>query len=202
MNKYCFNPIFNCVEREIKINFNLCNQQDIISWGFHSKNDCDNKYGIYYWGYDINKNLYGVENLYISNYLDINNCYPCSCDNVLQLPSINLCSQITLVLLTQSHKPTQTVNGITYPGNQIGVTTASKIPGITNCYNELSERAVYKIFKAVICPPLYCEQTVQFNLEATINAWDLFDTTMNWSDNQNIFTDLPRVEKFILKYLD
>jgi hypothetical protein len=200
-NNLCFNSLFNCVEREIKVNFNLCNQQDIISWGYNIKNDCQNKYGIYYWGYDINKNLYGVENLFVPKYY-INNCLSCSCDNILQLPSINLCSKLTIVLLTQDHIPTQDINGITYPGIQIGVTNASKILGNTNCYNELSKRAVYKIFKAVICQPLLCEQVVEFHLETIINSWDIFDTTMNWSDNENIFTDLPRVEKLILKYLD
>jgi len=202
MNKnICFNPIFNCVEKEIKVNFNLCNQQDIISWGYNIKNECQNKYGIYYWGYDINKNLYGVENLYVSND-NINNCIPCFCDNILQLPSINLCSKLTLVLLTQTHIQNQDINGVTYPGIQIGVTNASKIPGITNCHNELSDRAKYKIFKSVICPPLLCEQSIEFNLETIINSWDIFDTTMNWSNNQNIHTDLPRVEKLILKYLN
>jgi len=202
MTTFSFRPIFNCVDRQVKVNFNLCNQQDIISWGYNIKNEFENKYGIYYWGNDIDKNLYGVENLYVPNYLGITNCVSCSCDNIIQLPSINLCSKLTIVLLTQTHIQNQDISGITYPGKQIGVTMSSKIVGNTNCNNELSKRAVYKIFKGNLSPPLLCEQNIEFNLETIINCWDIFDTTMNWKNNQNIFTDLPRVENLILKYLE
>lgn len=199
------NRIINNTKKDITINFNLCTNQDILSWGYHLENNCDNRYGYYYWGHDISKNKFGVENLIVTQYINPNFCRPCLCDSVLFLPDINLCSKLSIVLITQKYKPLQNIGDTLYPSNQLGSTFHSKVPGNT-CNIELSKKSKYQIWKAILCGSIQCNQKIEFHLIAEIDIWDLYDLTLAWvndgSDRRHIFTDVSRVENIINKYLN
>lgn len=203
-NKNNYRIITNNIKKDITISFNLCANQDVLSWGYHVENNCDNRYGYYYWGYDNNKNLYGVENLLVTQYINSYYCKPCSCDSVLFLSDINLCSKLSIVLITQKHRPNINEGGTIYPSNQLGSTFISKVPG-TNCLIENSKKSNYQIWKAILCGSIHCTQKVEFQLIAELEIWDLFDLTLAWvvsgSSNKHIFTDVARVENIINKYL-
>jgi hypothetical protein len=168
------------------------------------ESNCDNRYGYYYWGFDTEKNLYGVENLLVTQYLNPYYCQPCTCDSVLFLQDINLCSRLSIVLITQKHRPNQNDVGITYPSYQLGTTYNSKVPGDT-CIIENTKKSKYQIWKAILCGSIQCTQKIEFHLIGELEIWDLFDLTLAWvnsgSSNKHIFTDIARVENIINKYL-
>lgn len=202
----CIYHNINLTRKNITVSFNLCANQDILSWGYKVNNGCDNKYGFYYWNADKSnpgQTIYGVENLYVPKYISTTKkCNSCSCDNVLFFPDINVCSTLSIVLLTQKHRENQEIQDKFFPNIQINPEIASKIPGITNCYIESSNRSKYQIWKAILCNPMYCNQKIEFKLIGNVETWDLFDTTMAWYNNENIFTDISRVENILLTYLD
>jgi len=152
----CPRPVFNNARKNITVSYNLCANQDVLGWAYRAENNCTNSYGFYH----LNATNTGVENLAVTEFLDPSTCMPCSCDSVLFFPELNLCSKVSIVLYTQKHTSnlgaTQNVN--------------SQVPGTTTCYVNLSERATYQVWKAVLCAPVQCAQKVEFHLVAEVHT--------------------------------
>lgn len=148
----CSAPVFNNVRRNITVSYNLCSNQDVLAWAYHIEGSSDNQTAFYF----ASSNPKGVENLAVTTSLDPSSCMPCSCDSVLFFPEVNLCSKLTITLLTQKF----TSDGVTNVPNR----ATTVVPGTTSCYTNLSERDVYKVWKAVLCGPLQCAQKVEFSL--------------------------------------
>jgi hypothetical protein len=181
----CAAPVYSNVRRNITVSYNLCANQDVLAWSYHLQGACENETAFYFANASNPK---GVENLAVTTTLDPSSCMPCSCDSVLFFPEVNLCSKLTIVLLTQKHN----AGGVT--SVQDNSTTA--VPGTTSCYTELSERDHYRVWKAVLCGPLQCAQKVEFSLVGEVA------TVATGSSGDGIQFDTARVENFLLPHLE
>lgn len=184
----CDTPVFSNARRNITVSYNLCANQDVLAWGYNVESACDNQTSLFF-GVEAEEGqtgLAGVENLAVTSALDSTSCLPCSCDSVLFFPEVNLCSKVTIVLLSQKHT--------TYLGSTQN--DSSAVPGTTNCYNNLSERATYKVWKAVLCSPVQCAQKVEFHLVNEV----LTPSLTSDSTGQNVL-DNTRVENILLRHI-
>jgi hypothetical protein len=152
----CPRPVFNNARKNITVSYNLCANQDVLAWAYRAENSYTNSYGFYH----LLEDNAGVENLAVTQFLDPTTCMPCSCDSVLFFPELNLCSKVSIVLYTQKHG-----SSLANPQE-----VSSSAPGTTTCYVELSERATYQVWKAVLCSPVQCAQKVEFHLVAEVHT--------------------------------
>jgi len=184
----CPRPVFSNSRKNITVSYNLCANQDVLAWGYRVENNCENSYGFYHYTRNDENGGTGIENLAVTSILDPTTCTPCSCDSVLFFPELNLCSKVSIVLYTQKH--TQQLAD--------DQSTTSFIAGTTNCYVNLSDKAKYQVWKAVLCSPVQCAQKVEFSLVAEINSDVLTDSV-----TQLPFTNgnKARIENVLLEHL-
>jgi len=173
----CPRPVFNNARKNITVSYNLCSNQDVLAWAYRAENNCTNSYGFYHL-VDTPATDY-VENLAVTQFLDPTTCMPCSCDSVLFFPELNLCSKVSIVLYTQKHT---SILGATQ-----NVTSA--LTGTTTCYVNLSERATYQVWKAVLCSPVQCAQKVEFHLVAEVNTSALLTDDDTYARIENVLLE-------------
>jgi len=184
----CDAPVFSNARRNITVSYNLCSNQDVLAWSYKVEGASDNQTALYFAAEaeEGETGLAGVENLAVTSSLNPSSCLPCSCDSVLFFPEVNLCSKVTVVLLSQKHT------------NLLGApqSDSTAVPGTTNCYNNLSERATYKVWKAVLCSPVQCAQKVEFSL-----VGELLTASLTSVVSSQYVLDNTRVENILLKNL-
>ena len=184
----CPRPVFNNARKNITLSYNLCANQDVLAWGYRVENNCENSYGFYHYTSSDENGGTGIENLAVTSILDPTTCTPCSCDSVLFFPELNLCSKVSIVLYTQKH--TQQLAD--------DQSTTSFIAGTTNCYVNLSDKAKYQVWKAVLCSPVQCAQKVEFSLVADVYSDVLTEILQGEQFDEG---NRARIENVLLEHL-
>lgn len=137
-------------KRNVSVCFNLCNDQWILGWGFSALFNCQKKIGIYGTGENIDH-----------------------CEKVLHFDEIAVGSRLCVFILTVKRKchgkseqysvsDKSRCHENSYDGNVVSEVADEVVDREEGACVRYSCKDKYKLWKAIILPPLNCSQGVEF----------------------------------------